>query len=655
MKTLKVYLIGFLLAGAFLLQAQDNFQFTYSASGDDVLEWIIPSTDGNLILAGNTNSIDPSGDALIIKTDLNGNIIWSKTYGGSGLDVLTKIIPCTGGGYAAVGYTNSDGQGDQDAWFFRINEDGVVKWADCLGTWYWDSARGIVQCSDGGFLVVGQLDIFDFAFMIKLNSKGELVWKREFMLDIVLWFNEVYETEEGGFIFTGALNYDGFGIHDTFILETDATGNRIRCKVYGEYNNDSFRTLVPFQDGFLAAGDTWSWEGHQLGWLTMINRDLSVGKSVVLGDNSANQYLESACIISNSIFADIKLADGNAYIIELDSSLNLTKSWKFNPGVSSYSSHLFSPGDSSLIFSGSITDAGTQRKDAYLTKFNPFDSTYDCNTMPHSTFITGVEVQSGDLNFVEVENQGVFEQISIESNDISLESNILCNLPPLAEFSSPDETCTNDPISVINNSGYGETFKWYFEGAIPATSDSFDPGIIAYEYPGYFSIKLVVSNELGADSLVRYITVKQAPVVFLGADTTLQGTQQLILDAGPDMDHYLWQDGSNGQTLQVSEAGIYWAIVEKNFCYSSDTILVTNENAPLNVVLSPNPATGSVKITSESGEIPSSVAFYNSSGMRTKDLQPSGNLIDINDLEPGFYIMELVFHENIIRKRLLIF
>ncbi len=654
MKVRITLITGIILFGAFFLRAQDNFQFAYSASGDDILEWIIPSTDGNLILAGNTNSIDPSGDALIIKTDLNGNIIWSKIFGGPGWDELTQIIPCTGGGYAAIGYTNSYGHGDRDAWFFKINEDGVVKWADCFGTWNWDGARGIVQTSDGGFLVVGQLDNFDFAFMVRLNSEGELVWKREFMLDIVLWFNEVYENEEGGFLFTGALNYDGFGIHDTFILETDATGNRIRCKVYGEQNNDSFRTLVPYQDGFLAVGDTWSWEGHQLGWLTKINSDLSVGKSVVLGDIGANQYLESACIVSNSIFADIKLANGNAYIIELDSSLNLNKSWQFNPGVSSYSSHLISLGDGSLIFSGSTTDNETQRKDSYLTKFYPFDSAYDCNTVPHSTFITGVEVQSGDLSFYEVQSQGVFQQISIESDDISLESQRLCNLPPLADFLSPDETCTNDPISVINNSGYGETFKWYFEGAIPATSDSFDPGIIAYEYPGYFSIKLVVSNELGADSLVRYITVKQAPVVFLGADTTLQGNQQLILDAGPDMDHYLWQDGSSGQTLLVSEVGIYWAIVEKNFCYSSDTILVTNGNAPLNVILCPNPASESVQITSESGEIPSSVAFYNPSGMRTKDLHPSGNLIDIRDLEPGIYIMELIFHENIIRKRLLI-
>jgi len=655
MKMHVILVTGIILFCSFLLQAQENFQISYAASGDGVIEWLIPSNDGNLILAGNTNALDPSGDGLIMKTDLEGNIIWSKVYGGSANDALVKIISCSDGGYVAIGTTFSYDQGDGDGWIFRIDEDGGVMWSGCFGTYLWDGARGITETSDGRFIVVGQDHDFDIAFMLALNSQGEILWQKEFELDIVFWFNEVYEKEDGGFFLTGALNYNGFGIHDTFILETDAAGNKIQCKVYGNEDNDSFRTLVPFQGGFLAAGDSWSWQEHQLGWLAIINPDLSIKKSVILGDQNANQYLESTCIIENSIYADIKLANGNAYIVELDSSLNLSNSWQFNPGIHSYSSHLMSTGDNSILFAGSTTDSQTLHKDAYMTRFHPGDSTYHCNTVPHSTYITTVGVRSGNLNFYSTGHNGTFQEISIESSDIVMESERFCHMSPVAYFLSPFETCDNDPISILNFSQYGDTYKWYFEGAIPATSDSYDPGIIAYLNPGYFSIKLIVSNELGSDSLVNYITVKEAPEVYIGPDTTLQGTQILILDAGPGMEHYLWQDGSTGQTLGVSTGGIYWVIVEQNYCYSSDTVHVKNEDNNWGIGLSPNPASGFVQITSKTGEVPVTVSFYNQSGKRVRNVNPTGNTVETGNLEPGLYIVECIFSDNVARKRLIIF
>ncbi len=655
MKTRVTLITAIILFCSFLLRAQENFQISYSANGDEVIEWIIPSNDGNLILAGNTTTSDPDGDGLIMKTDPDGNIIWSKVYGGSANDAITKIISCSDGGYVAIGTTFSYDQGDGDGWVFRIDEEGEVVWSVCFGTYLWDGARGITQTSDGGFMVVGQDHDFDIAFMLALNSEGESLWQKEFELDIVFWFNEVYQKEDGGFLMTGALNWDGFGIHDTFILETDAAGNKIQCKVYGDEDNDSFRTLVHYQGGFLAAGDSWSWHTNQHGWLAILNPDLSVAKSVILGEENTNQYLESTCIIGNKIYAALKLANGNAFIVELDSTLAITNSWQFNPGLYSYSSHLMSTGDNSILFAGSVTDSQTLHKDAYMTRFDPGDSNYECNTVPHTIFINTVTVHSEDLYFYNTGHNGTYREISTESSDIVLEPERLCNLLPEAYFLSPFETCDNDPISVINNSLHGETYKWYFEGAIPATSESFDPGIIAYPQPGYFSIKLVVSNEFDADSLVNYITVKEAPEVYLGPDTTLQGALVLILDAGPGMANYLWQDGSNSQTLEVTTAGIYWVIVEQNYCYSSDTVLVKNVYNDGEIGLYPNPASGYVQITSKSGEIPASVSFYNQSGRRVRKVNPAGNTIETGNLEPGLYIVECVFNDNVARSRLIIY
>jgi hypothetical protein len=504
-----------IMFGTFFLQAQYNFQMSYSAISDDVIEWIIPSNDGNLVLAGNTNSFDSYGDGLIMKTDQEGNIIWSKILGGPGLDVIVKIASCTDSGYVAIGYTNSYGQGDRDAWITRISESGLVDWSYSFGTYSFDAARGIIATNDGGFIVVGQEETFDVAFILALNSHGELQWKKEFYQDIVIWFNDVYENDDGELYFTGAINHDGFGIHDTFVMETDPTGNVVRCKYYGHYDNDSFRSIMPYGYGFLVVGDTWSWQNHMLGWMALLNKDLEITKAVILGDNNSNQYLESACFISNSIFADVKLTNGTSYIIKLDSLLNYKQSWQFNPGYTSYSSHMISLDDNILVFSGSVTDDQTQLKDVYLTKFHPGEMTTECNDVPHETFIMEVEVQSADLETHEITNNAVYERITIESNDITLESQNLCL------------------INAIDN-----------------------------------------------------------PLI--------------------------------------------------------------NDNDLSDVLLYPNPVSGSVQISIKSDEIPVSVIFYNQIGMNVKSLQPVNKLLDIKGLEPGVYIVELIFRENIIRKRLLI-
>jgi hypothetical protein len=508
-------LTGIILCGAFFLRAQDNFQISFSASGDDVIEWIIPSNDGNLVLAGNTNSFDPSGDGLIIKTDQHGNVIWSKIFGGPGWDEIVKIISCADSGYVTIGYTNSYGQGDRDAWITRISEDGEVVWSYSFGTYYWDAARGIIQTKRGDFIVVGHEESFDVAFILDLNSHGELQWKKEFYQDIVIWFNEVYENDERELYFTGAINHDGFGIHDTFIMETDSTGEIVRCKYYGEYDNDSFRSLIPYQDGFLAVGDTWSWQNHQLGWMALLNKDLQIKKAVVLGDDNVNQYLESACFISNSIFADLKLTNGNSYIIKLDSLLALKQSWQFNPGYSAYSSHMISLEDSSIVFSGSVTDNLTLRKDIYLTKFHPGEFSTNCNIVPHETFIMDVVVQSTDLETNEITNYSVYEPINIERTDIALESHNLC------------------------------------------------------------------------------------------------------------------------LTMEVDDP-------------------VINEHDLTGILLYPNPASGSVQITINSDEVPKYIVFYNQMGVQVRSLHPVNKSFNIKGLEPGVYLVELIFREYTINRRLII-
>ncbi len=82
---------------------------TYGGSRDDYSYSIQQTTDGGFIIAGKTYSFEDSinGDVYLIKTDSNGNLLWSKTYGGTGLDEANSVQQTVDGGFIISGTTNS--------------------------------------------------------------------------------------------------------------------------------------------------------------------------------------------------------------------------------------------------------------------------------------------------------------------------------------------------------------------------------------------------------------------------------------------------------------------------------------------------------------------------------------------------------------------
>src|SRR5437764_10690797 len=85
---------------------------TFGGSNYDFAQAIVQTADGGYVYAGASRSTDgdvsasPVGyDAWILKTDLNGAKVWSKTYGSSNDDYSTSIITTADGGYLVGGYT----------------------------------------------------------------------------------------------------------------------------------------------------------------------------------------------------------------------------------------------------------------------------------------------------------------------------------------------------------------------------------------------------------------------------------------------------------------------------------------------------------------------------------------------------------------------
>jgi len=152
---------------------------TYGGNDWDYANSIQQTEDGGYIVAGYTASKGAGGtDFWVIKLDARGDIIWDKTYGGNNSDEAYSIQQTKDGGYIVAGKTESKGAGKEDFWVIKLDKEGNIIWDKTYGGSGDDWAYSIQQTKDGGYIVAGWTDSKgagdkDF-WVIKLDKNGEL-------------------------------------------------------------------------------------------------------------------------------------------------------------------------------------------------------------------------------------------------------------------------------------------------------------------------------------------------------------------------------------------------------------------------------------------------------------------------------------------------
>ncbi|HRZ21292.1 MAG TPA: hypothetical protein P5184_06465, partial [Bacteroidales bacterium] len=128
----------------------------YGGTRNDFLTVGQPVTGGGTVLAGSSESkngfvINNNGqfDFWIVKMDREGEIIWTKCFGGSARENVSDIRLTSDHGYIVAGTTNSnDGlvsgnHGLSDIWVIKLDDTGELVWQKCLGGIKDDVATGI--------------------------------------------------------------------------------------------------------------------------------------------------------------------------------------------------------------------------------------------------------------------------------------------------------------------------------------------------------------------------------------------------------------------------------------------------------------------------------------------------------------------------------
>jgi uncharacterized delta-60 repeat protein len=209
---------------------------TYGGTNIDWANSVQQTSDGGYIVAGSTRSFGAGNDDIfLIKTDANGNVQWAKTYGEWYNDRAYSVQQTPDGGYIVAGWTGSFGAGLADVFLMKTDANGNIIWFKTYGGTGYDEAYSVRRTSDGGYIVAGYTASFgaggEDIFLIKTDANGNIQWAKTYGGISGDKAYSVQQTSDGGFIVAGYTESFGVGGEDIFLIKTDANGNIGSCSI----------------------------------------------------------------------------------------------------------------------------------------------------------------------------------------------------------------------------------------------------------------------------------------------------------------------------------------------------------------------------------------------------------------------------------------
>jgi hypothetical protein len=144
--------------GLWLVKTDVNGNMMWNRTYSEGSVWdtcsLVVTSDGGFAIAGDSGGAG-FADFLLVKTDNQGNMEWSRTYGGTEGDYAYSLVETSDGGYAIAGVTHSFDAGQGDFWLVKIDVDGNMMWSRTYGGMGADYGYSLVQTYDGGYAIAG--------------------------------------------------------------------------------------------------------------------------------------------------------------------------------------------------------------------------------------------------------------------------------------------------------------------------------------------------------------------------------------------------------------------------------------------------------------------------------------------------------------------
>jgi hypothetical protein len=205
--------------------------------------WIENTLDnGNIISGGTSEGIN--SDAYVVKTDLNGFLIWDNLYGNNNLNNGNCIKPTLDSGYIFL-MRNSYVVGSS-IMVVKINNKGDIIWENDINLGYTENIAREIDLIENGYIFTGYTAIVDqksFLCLVRLDQNGDTIWTKKYNNDIQLGTEGwgVQKVSTGGFIILGRTRTTQNQVA-SYVIKTDSLGNMEWDRIYlsgfrGEYSH----------------------------------------------------------------------------------------------------------------------------------------------------------------------------------------------------------------------------------------------------------------------------------------------------------------------------------------------------------------------------------------------------------------------------------
>jgi hypothetical protein len=241
----------------FLLKTDNNgdtvWSKEYGGNKDEIGFFVQQTSEGGYIITGWSNSFSSTNKVYLIKTDSNGETMWTKTYGDDAENVGRSVQQTNDGGYFITGTTYIEGSGIGWVNLIRTDSIGDVLWTATYDDDDEDFGQSGQQTNDGGFIVTGSTEklynnMWDVLLM-KISANGDIDWVKNYGDDN---YEEtggcVQQTTDGGYIIAGSKKtYNNS--NDVYLIKTDINGDILWTRTYGGEYSDGGRCVQQTTDG----------------------------------------------------------------------------------------------------------------------------------------------------------------------------------------------------------------------------------------------------------------------------------------------------------------------------------------------------------------------------------------------------------------------
>jgi PKD repeat protein len=259
------------------------------------------------------------------------------------------------------------------------------------------------------------------------------------------------------------------------------------------------------------------------------------------------------------------------------------------------------------------------------------------------------------------------------------------NAPTAAFTASNTNVCASNTVQFTNQSTEGLYYQWQFIGGVPSSSLLQNPPLITYNTAGTYTVKLLVTNTNGTDSIFINIVVNDLPAssnapsgiqFFCQNDISGDYTIPAVNNAS-NYQWFLYPSNAGTVNSNTNAATVYWntgymgtawlkcvainncgeGIVDDSLQIEITVCTTISNPTKKELAISPNPASNNILI-SNLPEGKTSLMFLNSAGILIKNIainntSENRHTFDISDLANGIYQLQLL-HNNIIKHHTII-